>query len=112
MGRCYKRSSLKTISDVNLDASRAELATAAFSARDVKPRQFHFLPIEILPRLPQEILVRDPSATWHNTGLAGVGETVEDIAEGIMQEVAGFALSVSSPSECRWDAMQQSCSAA
>ena len=68
----------------------AEPAIVAFSARDAKPRQFHFFHLsKFFPDSPK-ILVRDPSATWYNSGLRDVGDTVEEIASGIRREVASF----------------------
>lgn len=68
----------------------AEPAIVAFSARDAKPHQFHFFHLSKFFPDSAKILVRDPSATWYNTGLPGVGDTVEELAARIRHEVAGF----------------------
>jgi pimeloyl-ACP methyl ester carboxylesterase len=66
---------------------RTEPAIVAFSARDAKPRQFHFFHLsKFFPDSPK-VLVRDPSATWYNSGLPGIGDSVGEVAEGIRREV-------------------------
>ncbi|HET8863788.1 MAG TPA: hypothetical protein VFM94_11120 [Solirubrobacterales bacterium] len=62
----------------------------AFSARPIEPGRFHFFSLTDLFPTSSKLLVRDPSRSWYNAGLPGVGETVEEIAAWLRDQAASF----------------------
>lgn len=68
----------------------SDQAIVAFSARPVEPGRFHFFSVARLFPSRSKLLVRDPSRSWYNAGLPGVGDTVEEIAAWLREELAGL----------------------
>jgi pimeloyl-ACP methyl ester carboxylesterase len=66
----------------------SETVIVAFSSRGAENGHFHFFELGRVVPEPAKLLVRDPAENWYNTGLPGVGDTVDDIAERIREEIA------------------------
>lgn len=61
-----------------------------FGAKGGGHSHFHFF--KVLKPLPgfSKLLVRDPSGSWYNDGLPGVGGTLEEIAAEIERQLSGL----------------------
>jgi acetyl esterase/lipase len=59
----------------------------AFSARPIELGRFHFFSLTDLFPSASKLLVRDPSRSWYNAGLPGIGETVGEIAVWLREQV-------------------------
>jgi pimeloyl-ACP methyl ester carboxylesterase len=66
----------------------SDTVIVAFSSRGAENGHFHFFELGRVVPEPAKLLVRDPSENWYNTGLPGVGDTVDDIAKRIKKEIA------------------------
>lgn len=66
----------------------SETVVVSFGAKGGGQGVFHFF--KVLKPLPDvsKLLVRDPSGSWYNAGLPGVGDRLEDIAAAIECELA------------------------
>lgn len=70
--------------------SGSATAIVAFGAKGGGLNHFHFFKLlEPLPEL-SKLLVRDPSDSWYNAGLPGVGDTLTEIAAAIERELAAL----------------------
>jgi hypothetical protein len=62
----------------------SDMAIVAFSSRGARHFNYH----NILDSIPaSKLLVRDPSDCWYNAGIPGVGDTVDQIAERLREEL-------------------------
>src|SRR4029077_228384 len=68
----------------------SDTAIVAFSARRIEPGRFHFFNLVRFFPEPAKLLISDPSHSWYNAGLPGIGDTVEEIAEWIGREGAAL----------------------
>lgn len=66
---------------------QSDTAILAFSSRGAR----HFNYYNVLEPFPaSKLLVRDPSDCWYNAGVPGVGETVDQIAERLREELGAM----------------------
>lgn len=70
--------------------SGSKTVIVSFGAKGGGQGVFHFFKVLKPLRGFTKLLVRDPAGSWYNAGLPGVGDTVEDIAARIKQEVAAL----------------------
>jgi hypothetical protein len=68
----------------------SERLLVVFSARPIQPGKFHFFRLTELFPSWSKLLVRDPSRSWYNAGLPGIGATVEEIAAWLRDRVGEF----------------------
>ena len=71
--------------------SESDTALVSFGAKGGGHAHFHFF--KLLKPLPDltKLLVRDPSGSWYNAGLPGVGDTLEEIAAAIERELRALS---------------------
>src|ERR1700741_4509909 len=74
----------------HLTPGTSDTAIVAFSARSIEPGRFHFFSLTRFFAEPAKLLISDPSHSWYNAGLPGIGGTIEEIAAWIGREVRGL----------------------
>lgn len=67
----------------HISPADSDRAIVAFTGWGERPGRFGFYGLAKFFPEWNRILVRDPSQNWYNTGLPGVGETVDEIADRI-----------------------------